>query len=104
MIPKHTPGPWKVMPEEAHRDYIRIRGTQLGCIYKIANVHVACGGGSAVQKEVDECRANARLIAAAPELLEACRALRSASDAGDFTAAVTRCSELAARLDEGGAR
>ncbi len=67
---KHTPGPWKALPEEVSRPYIRIRGTQLGCRYKVANVF--CPNYENVSdREVDETRANARLIAAAPGLIEA---------------------------------
>jgi len=63
---KFTPGPWKALPEETGRDYIRIRGTRLGGRYKVANVVMAD-----LPREVDETRANARLIAAAPDLLSA---------------------------------
>lgn len=71
---KHTPGPWTVLPEEADKDYLRIRGTRLGGRYKVANVHhLRYEGVHAVVRERDdaESMANARLIAAAPELLEA---------------------------------
>lgn len=73
--PKHTPGPWEAQPEEAHRDYIRIRGTQLGLRYKVANVLCPMYPGVA-DAELLETRANARLIAAAPELLEALKVAR----------------------------
>lgn len=71
---KHTPGPWTVLPEELDRDYIRVRGTQLGKRYKIANVPTPTNG---VEREAEETRANARLIAAAPELLEAIQKYRA---------------------------
>lgn len=67
---KHTPGPWAALPEEVHRNYIRIRGTVLGCRYKIANV-ITPDYDDGKEREAKETRANARLIAAAPELLEA---------------------------------
>ena len=70
----HTPGPWTLLPEEADKDYLRIRGTRLGGRYKVANVHhIRYEGVHAVVRERDdaESMANARLIAAAPELLEA---------------------------------
>lgn len=66
----HTPGPWRVLPEEADRPYIRIRGTVLGGRYKVANVPTPVYDGVA-EREVEETRANAHLIAAAPELLDA---------------------------------
>lgn len=74
---KHTPGPWEVLPIELDRDYIRIRGTQLGMRFKIANVihpqYGATVGDIIRSTDAKESMANARLIAAAPELLAACR-------------------------------
>ena len=68
----HTPGPWTLLPEEADKDYLRIRGTRLGGRYKVANVHhIRYEGVHAVVRERDdaESMANARLIAAAPDLV-----------------------------------
>ena len=73
MTAQHTPGPWTVKPEEVDRAYIRIRGTRLGGRFKIANVLTPNYEGSH-PREADETRANARLIAAAPDLLEALQA------------------------------
>lgn len=67
---KHTPGPWVTLPEECDKPYVRIRGTRLGERYKIVNVLTPAYEGFA-ERETEETRANARLIAAAPELLEA---------------------------------
>lgn len=66
---KGTPGPWEIKPEEVDRPYIRIRGTQLGGRFKVANV-LSPDYDGIHHREADETRANARLIAAAPELLE----------------------------------
>jgi hypothetical protein len=72
---KGTPGPWSQLSEEVDKSYIRIRGTKLGCRYKIANVLTPnCAG--VLPFESKETRANAKLIAAAPELLDALRQLR----------------------------
>ena len=76
---KHTPGPWVVLPEECDRPYIRIRGTVLGGRYKIANVLTPCYEG-VHEREAEETRANARLIAAAPEMLEALQAIADEAD------------------------
>lgn len=65
-----TPGPWIVMHEESDKSYVRIRGTQLGERYKIANVLTPEYEG-ARELESDETRANANLISASPDLLEA---------------------------------
>lgn len=71
MSMKPTPGPWLVLPEEDDKPYLRIRGTAPVRRYKIANVmrpHPYC-------EEDDESRANANLIAAAPDLLAALQTL-----------------------------
>lgn len=67
---KGTPGSWEIKPEEVDRPYIRIRGTRLGGRFKVANV-LSPDYDGVHHREADETRANARLIAAAPALLEA---------------------------------
>lgn len=67
---KHTSAPWEMKPEEVDKSYIRIRGTHLGGRFKIANVFTPVYDG-VPEREAEETRANAQLIAAAPELLEA---------------------------------
>jgi len=69
-----TPGPWRTLPEECDRPYIRVRGTSLGARYKVANV-LTPTYANVHPREADETRANARLIAAAPEMLAALQAL-----------------------------
>lgn len=70
----HTQGPWSCLPEEIGKDYIRIRGTRLGGRYKVANVQASIYKG-VHEHEILETRANARLIAAAPDLLAALKDL-----------------------------
>lgn len=74
MSTNHTPGPWGALPEECDRPYIRIRGTVLGGRYKVANVLTPIYEGVPL-REAEETRANAKLIAAAPDLLEALQRL-----------------------------
>jgi hypothetical protein len=82
-----------VLPAEADRDYLRVRGTRLGRRYKVANVPAVDTKIESINEfEAAETAANARLIAAAPELLEALqlahaemRAMRSAVGAGLLT-------------------
>ncbi|WP_284459589.1 hypothetical protein [Cupriavidus campinensis] len=69
---KHTPGPWDVHPEECDKPYIRIRGTRPGSRYKVANVLTPVYEG-VHEREAAETRANACLIAAAPELFAVSR-------------------------------
>lgn len=57
---KHTPGPWQVQHNDSHRSW---------CVVS------ACGDGVTGWARVCQSEADARLIAAAPDLLEACRAI-----------------------------
>lgn len=72
MNAQHTPGPWRVLPPELGKSYLRVRGTRLGGRYKIANV-LHPDYENVPDWEAERSTANARLIAAAPELLDACR-------------------------------
>lgn len=99
---KYSHGPWEVKPEEAHRDYIRIRGTTPGGIYKIANVHAPTleGNGKWVNGEIEERRANARLVAAAPETFEAMESLVIEwAKSGDIAGAVHRCRQVIEKVE-----
>jgi hypothetical protein len=68
MVAKHTRGPWVVHPEEVDKPYIRVRGSWPGSRHKVANVMTPVYDGAG-EAEAEETRANARLIAAAPDLL-----------------------------------
>lgn len=62
--PKHTPGPWKVTKrEDARKGFFK---------FSLPDI---CFESYAVEKESGRLEANARLIAAAPELLEALKNL-----------------------------
>lgn len=76
---KGTKGPWEVYPEEVDKPYIRIRGTQLGQRFKVSSVITPVYEG-VLEREAKETRANAHLIAAAPDLLEALQDLLHAYD------------------------
>ncbi len=80
-----TPGPWQRKSKEADKDYIRIRGTHLGCRFKIANVHQAeykTPDTDAYriinEREAAESAANAILISDAPLLAAVVVELRTA--------------------------
>ena len=65
MTTKHTPGPWTIKHDDCH-------------IYAPCGGHTGliagCGGHSCRRRDLlDEQRANAKLIAASPELLAACK-------------------------------
>ena len=72
---KHTKGPWRILPNEDDKDYLRIRGTHIGLRYKICNVLDPKHQISEKLKlhENLESQANAILIAEAPMLLEAAK-------------------------------
>lgn len=84
MESKHTPGPWSVMPQNLRR-----QPSDPTCP-DLYEVPVQCGnvvamafsGHSSGEKGKHECLANASLIAAAPDLLEACQALMIHADNG----------------------
>lgn len=63
--PAHTPGPWKAHFEEAYY----VTGPDLGRVAMMMNLKGRHGLGG--RRSGAESAANARLIAAAPELLEA---------------------------------
>ena len=66
---KHTPGPWKVTAHPPYNKVIASHGQGRQPVYfDVALCHL----------ETDRAEANARLIAAAPDLLEACKAMLSA--------------------------
>ncbi len=62
---KHTPGPWKAHLDEAYF----VTGPDRGRVAIMTHLKGAHGLGG--RRSGDESAANARLIAAAPELLEA---------------------------------
>ena len=77
---KHTPGPWEETDTE---DYIDIDS---GC-ERICSVYVSDSFGSEYSpEEIANKKANAKLISAAPELLEALQCLMSrvAKDAESY--------------------
>lgn len=69
MTVKHTPGPWGVYPD--------CPNTMVYCDDK-AGSRVADCSSETTDLSKEEKEANAKLIAAAPELLEACIKARSA--------------------------
>lgn len=66
MTAKHTPGPWTPEFGEAYRVRAQQDGGQVAIMMNLKGRH-----GLAGRRNGDEVAANARLIAAAPELLDA---------------------------------
>ena len=68
--PAHTPGPWRVGMEYTSDDMAPAPDEIEVCCGPVNNRTMVAGVMSATSNRIDdECRANARLIAAAPDLL-----------------------------------
>jgi len=67
---KHTPGPWQVTP-----DRTRVQTADDAIDYQIADCE-----DTHFPPPLEQCEANARLIAAVPELLEALKTIIQAFD------------------------
>ncbi len=89
---QHTPGPWEyVQSTEHHGPYVvhKFGPTVCDCytMTQPGELSVRNGGASKpVHFMADEADANARLIAAAPDLLEACQTLATLLDTDDWIA------------------
>lgn len=83
MKAQHTPGPWHIgrtitgSEEDIQLSGLTGDGAKKYDCFVVAPAYTVAGVGG-IGKE--ECRANARLIAAAPELLEACKQVRTMLD------------------------
>lgn len=73
MIGKHTPGPWTVDTQWTHGNAGFVHAGE-GSPRAGARVAIVTGMGGPTGPWWDEAEANARLIAAAPDLLAACEA------------------------------
>jgi hypothetical protein len=85
-VSKSTPGPWRVSDNNHNilSDSAGDRPVLVGTAFHDLN---KLSRGIDSDWEHDECHANARLIAAAPELLDACKALVEWYDSdGEFRA------------------
>ncbi len=78
MESKHTPGPWYYTRYDSVEPYGKF------AICKQGERSVATTTGGALSDLANENEANARLIAAAPDLLEILIALTAAFDSGDL--------------------
>jgi hypothetical protein len=67
---KHTPGPWEVSNDHTPQPWVIRQAGRFGALFEVKQI------GFLKKESALECQhANARLIAAAPELLAACEDL-----------------------------
>jgi len=97
---KHTPGPWKV----ANKTYPFVYAIDPVCDVNRFDLLINGGCTSSGRTKPEELMANARLIAAAPDLLEACKvkllALEGKEyDPGAFDIAAELCRKAIAKAE-----
>ena len=81
MEAKHTPGPWEFVEWSGHRSISADDSACGFCITVNGYRLPLCD----LEGDLDECEANARLMAAAPDLLEALLDCRRALELANFT-------------------
>lgn len=102
MNSKHTPGPWHIEKGSntfcetwhvAHHSSVRAQ-TIADCGAIVNQVYAGSLDNYVGERVNENHEANARLIAAAPELLEACKAVLYEHDMGEHPLLVNRLSDL----------
>jgi hypothetical protein len=95
---EHTPGPWTEQDGE-----IIAQGAVIAVVYG-ADDYPCADEAVELRQLAAECKANARLIIAAPDLLTACEAVMRLVDAGEcsdgYTADQARAAIAKARASE----
>lgn len=98
---KHTPGPWKLYQAQEHSTL----EVQDGCGTHSKNAVVHWAGFDSSDKPQAEKLANARLITAAPDLLEAAKTLAAWDQSTDDTALLSiACSKARVAIAKATAR
>jgi len=68
----YTPGPWEILDDESGVSIVSSANAGDGRPYIVMNINMECPGEIFLGCGTHEPMANARLIAAAPDLIEAC--------------------------------
>ena len=86
---KHTPAPWEMGPIIASEDIFILADNRKAAIARASNLETYANTFEKLRPLAAECEANARLIAAAPDLLEALKAIldETGGMGGPFTTA-----------------
>ncbi len=85
--PKHTPGPWKPL------NMFMGLTPSVGAMGKQGGFDICPEVVSGIYGSVEESQANARLIAAAPDLLEACQLILANMEDTEDTGTDRECGE-----------
>lgn len=96
----HTPGPWKASGTKAlGYSEVVAPGSDFhqGHLVAIINTRYGVRYGVTERMPREQTDANARLIAAAPDLLEACRMVVDRWEEGDLAEAVRACDAAIAK-------
>lgn len=102
MKPKHTPGPWRSLgPTQVNGPIGVVKDTSIGkieCTYDVATVHRA--SKSTEYGGLEQAEANARLIAAAPEMYELLHAIWAKTDPSKDPKTCRAIANLLDRIDQ----
>ena len=99
---KHTPGPWKASDRETRVIAVKKKGFRPSASYPeytIAQTFSFCGAGRVGNKFYEEAAANARLIAAAPEMFEFIKYVAETTVADKYAHWKTQCQAMVAKIE-----
>lgn len=94
---KHTPGPWRVDPLHC-ADIQTQDGCEIGSCWKHADFGTELVVSGIIAADYFEMRANASLIAAAPDMLEALRTLSALANTMSWDAKMRDAASQISRI------
>jgi len=82
---KHTPGPWRLSNyHNPYRYIVRDGGSDDNDAFAVQEGRLICEVAASKRPTISEFKANACLIAAAPDLLSVCKAILAANESDGF--------------------